>query len=266
MIAGSKFVMTESIHNLFDEGKLYVCGDRRKDAINFLFMSDEETIFDRLLSVLSEQGISPLAFQKEMGIKSQYWTHWRARAVPQKWIFPVSERLNIYSDWLATGKGPKYKTATLPAPVSVKPLISSDDGFLPVRHVALTVRAGILGFAVDYIDDWKSPLFFREDWFIDNGYKPDKLLAVSVAGESMWPKLSPGDVVIINTISTSPIDGKVFVVNYEGEVVIKRLLRDAGQWWLSSDNPDKQRFPNKLCAGDYCLMIGEVVYFQSTSI
>ena len=41
-----------------------------------------------------------------------------------------------------------------------------------------------------------------------------------------------GDTVVINTAQAEPKDGAVFAVNYEGQLVIKRLVRDAGQWWL----------------------------------
>jgi Predicted transcriptional regulator len=80
------------------------------------------------------------------------------------------------------------------------------------------------------------------------------------------PGLNNGDTVLIDTSRTQPKDGRVFAINYEGELVIKRLMRDAGNWWLSSDNTDKTRYPNKLCAGDVCLIIGECVHKQSTVI
>ena len=48
-------------------------------------------------------------------------------------------------------------------------------------------------------------------------------------------------------------------MNYEGEAVIKRLTRDAGQWWLSSDNLDQRRFYRKSCRGGECIVVGRVV-------
>jgi hypothetical protein len=45
--------------------------------------------------------------------------------------------------------------------------------------------------------------------------------------------------------------------------VIKRLVRDAGRWWLSSDNADQRRFARKLCSDAGCLLIGELVFRQS---
>jgi phage repressor protein C with HTH and peptisase S24 domain len=81
----------------------------------------------------------------------------------------------------------------------------------------------------------------------------------------MEANLHDGDLVVINTDDVTPKDGVVFAANYDGELVIKRLKRDAGQWFLASDNPDKARFGDKLCA-DGCGLIGRIVYKQSEQI
>ncbi|MBV5337560.1 MAG: S24 family peptidase [Deltaproteobacteria bacterium] len=77
--------------------------------------------------------------------------------------------------------------------------------------------------------------------------------------------MNDGDLVIINTDNFKPKDGVAFAINYEGELVIKRMKRDAGQWFISSDNPDKVRYGDKLCA-DGCFVLGEVVYLQTETI
>lgn len=102
-------------------------------------------------------------------------------------------------------------------------------------------------------------------WFEQNHYRPEKLVALKVHGRSMEPKMYDGDLVIVNTESSIPRDGRVFAVNYEGEMVIKRMKRDAGQWFITSDNPDKVRFGDKVCA-ESCFLLGEVVYLQTETI
>ncbi len=52
--------------------------------------------------------------------------------------------------------------------------------------------------------------------------------------------------VIINTADKRPADGIVFAINYEGEPVVKRMARDIGEWWLTSDNPDQRKYHRKL--------------------
>ncbi len=82
----------------------------------------------------------------------------------------------------------------------------------------------------------------------------------------MEPALYAGDVVVINTADREPKDGQVFAVNYEGEDVVKRMMRDTGEWWLHSDNADQRRYPRKMCRGNECLILGKIVYKQSENI
>jgi len=91
-------------------------------------------------------------------------------------------------------------------------------------------------------------------------------LAIKVAGASMEPTLYSGDTVVINTADTEPKDGKVFAINYEGEPIVKRLVRDAGQWWAASNNPNQTLYPRKLCPEGGCLIVGRVVHRQTETI
>lgn len=122
------------------------------------------------------------------------------------------------------------------------------------------------GFAVDMDDDQSAtPIDFHKDWFAENGYKPSELFGVKVSGASMEPSLWDGDLVVINTADTAPRDGEVFAVNFEGEMVIKRLRREAGEWWATSDNIDQRRYAPKRCNGSV-LILGRIVYKQSERI
>lgn len=75
---------------------------------------------------------------------------------------------------------------------------------------------------------------------------------------SLWD----GDLVVMNRADTTLKDGEVYVVNYEGELVIKRLSRDAGSWWLTSDNA---RYKPKRC-DEHAEILGRVVYKQSEQL
>jgi len=136
----------------------------------------------------------------------------------------------------------------------------------PVPVVRIKVRAGINGFATEPDISESAPIFFRSDWLRRKGLKSYKLKAIRVSGHSMETTLYDGDIVVVNTEDREPRDGEVFAVNYEGEPVIKRLIRESGLWWLSSDNPDKGRYPRRECATDSCLVIGRVVHRQSERI
>lgn len=141
----------------------------------------------------------------------------------------------------------------------VQVIDDSDQNAHQIRRVKFNVESGIE-------NDEGNPIFFRKNWMDSRGYKPENLIAIYVHGNSMEPGLYDGDTVVINTSDTEPIDGEVFVVNYENETVIKRLIRDSGRWWLSSDNSDQRRFPRKECNSELCSIIGRVVHKQSEKI
>lgn len=136
----------------------------------------------------------------------------------------------------------------------------------PVRVVRLKLRAGVSGFSVDPDPSEAAPIFFRSDWLRRRGLKSYNLIAIRVAGQSMETTLFQDDVVVANTADVEPKDGEVYAVNYEGEPVVKRLVREAGSWWLSSDNQDQRRYPKKECAGEACIIVGRIVHRQSERI
>lgn len=143
--------------------------------------------------------------------------------------------------------------------------LSEHPDLCPVRRVNFKLAAGVHGYAVELDNGDRAPVFFRNDWIQANHYRPEKLVAFRVSGSSMEPSLWDGDLVVINLDDTSLTDGDVFAVSYEGEPGIKRLRRDAGEWWLASDNADQRKFAPKRCTEDVEIL-GRVIYKQSDHI
>jgi phage repressor protein C with HTH and peptisase S24 domain len=153
-----------------------------------------------------------------------------------------------------------------PSFLRVRPIDAHSPGIVQIRRVRLRLSAGIVGFAVEPDEESGGSFGVETEWMARNRFDADDLIALEVTGESMEPRLYRGDLVVVNTADKNPADGQVFAINYEGEAVVKRLTRDAGHWWLTSDNPDQRRFPRKLCDGVTCLLIGRVVLKKSENI
>ncbi|WP_177172787.1 S24 family peptidase [Giesbergeria anulus] len=149
----------------------------------------------------------------------------------------------------------------MPTPIALE----NNPDYPAVRRVQFKLSAGATGFGVEYREEDGAPIVFQRQWYEGRGLRPEKLFAIKVANHSMEPGLFDGDTVVVNTDSVVPKDGVVFAVNYEGEMVIKRLARDGGQWWLCSDNPDQRRYPRKIC-DEHSIIIGEIVHKQSERI
>lgn len=128
-----------------------------------------------------------------------------------------------------------------------------------IPKVRLRLTAGLSGFEVEPEPYDGGSTTVPTDWIKRNGYSRDKLIAITVRGESMEPTFYEGDLVVINTADVQPVAGAVYAVNYEGEPAIKRLARDAGRWWLVSDNIDQRRYYRQSFQSDTSQIIGRVV-------
>lgn len=189
-------------------------------------------------------------------------------------ITAIARALEVNPAWLVDGKGHPFDGTALAAPpagtiagaMRVVAAERDDPDLMHIRKVQLRVSAGVTGFRTDAEFEDGGTLALDPRWIAAKKLKPQQLIAITVKGDSMEPGLYDGDVVVINTADTKHADGGVFVFNYEGEVVIKRLSRDIGEWWLSSDNPDQRKFHRKLCRAGECIVVGRVVRKESDRI
>jgi phage repressor protein C with HTH and peptisase S24 domain len=186
----------------------------------------------------------------------------------------IAAALGVSSEWLADGKGAPFTTSIaegidlqqLPGTMRVFAADPDHPSRTKIPKVAeLKLSAGITGFQVQLDErdggEWDLPT----RWLEKKGLNPRHLLAIEVTGESMEPNLYEGDLVVINTADTHLINGEVYAVNYEGEAVIKRLIREGGMWYLSSDNM-QPKFARRVCQGRECIIIGKVVRRETDQI
>ncbi len=216
----------------------------------------------RVAKAMGSQSFQPTLFRVCSGLVSSPKRE-TAEKIAKHFGIPVDA---IYDDKLATRIAAEVLEGHPSAPTAVAEVQLDNNSELPsIRRVKFKLSAGASGFGVEYLDDDDEPIVFRRKWFESRGFNPAKLFAVRVANGSMQPGLWEDDTVVVNTADTTPKDGEVFAVNYEGELVIKRLVRDEGRWWLKSDNPDQGRYPRKAC-DENVMLIGAIVHKQSERI
>lgn len=226
----------------------------------------------RLKAAREAKGLNKTEFAKAVRASNATVTDWEKsvadggiQVISGVRLTKVCEVLAVDAAWLLHGKGAGPAAVTVPSPDRIEgltPVQGLDEGdptFVHIPKVRLLVSAGVSGFGVEpeAYDGATAPV--PAEWLRRRQLKPDRLIAIRVRGQSMEPTFYQGDTVIINQDDAKPVDGAVFVVNYEGEDVIKRLVRDAGDWWLLSDNPNQQNYSKKLCRGAECIILGRVV-------
>ena len=196
------------------------------------------------------------------------WLTGKIKSMDIRYALNIERALGVSHIWLMTGEGDPRQAPLhrLKDGMTVRALDNDDTDFVQIRMVKLRLSAGITGFQAEPERRDGGTLGMRRTWIERHNYHPDHLIAILVKGESMEPSLYAGDIVIINMLDTKLVDGAVYAVNYEGEAVVKRLTREAGKWWLTSDNPDQRKYHRKLCQGNGCLVIGRVVRKESDRI
>lgn len=237
-----------------------------------------KTLAERLIWARSQKSLrdgndfTQVDLAKRAGVSQGAIGHLESgRTSTSRSITSIAKALEVDPVWLAEGKGEPFPVTWGAVPENVEKIgvVVAEEGdpdFYQIPKVQLQLSAGITGFqTVPEIHDG-SKVSVAKNWVDRNKYRPSALIALTVKGESMEPNLYPGDLVIVNTAQVEMVDGMVYAVNYEGEAVIKRLSRDMGQWWLSSDNPDQRKYHRKSCRGGECIMIGRVVRRETDRI
>jgi hypothetical protein len=146
-------------------------------------------------------------------------------------------------------------------PGAMRVVVFDDDtpGIVRIPLGTLKLQAGVNGVVIEPDRRDGGTLGISMNWVRRKGFDPEQLIAMPVTGDSMAPTICEGDTVIINKADKRLVDNAVYAINYEGEAVVKRMARDAGQWWLMSDNPDQRRYFRRACHGKDCMIIGRVV-------
>lgn len=99
---------------------------------------------------------------------------------------------------------------------------------------------------------------YRRDYMQAKGLSPDRCKVWAIRGDSMEPKYSSGDVLLIDMSDREPRHGKVFALIGDDGLRVKQLLRTETGWLMHSYNPDKFRYPDEpLVKGNYAI-IGRV--------
>jgi phage repressor protein C with HTH and peptisase S24 domain len=157
-------------------------------------------------------------------------------------ISRLADACGVSFQWLYEGLGPMARetrkendeTAAETIRVSVD---ENDSGkFVGIRMLSRVIHAGVDGIDGDFEYDDGIALSLPLDWVQAKRLDPTKLVALKVKGESMYPTMREGDVVIVNTADRQPLDGELFAVNHHQKPVVKRLEREGGAWHLASDN------------------------------
>lgn len=79
-------------------------------------------------------------------------------------------------------------------------------------------------------------LKFKRSSLRRKGLFERKLSVFYAHGDSMEPRIHDGDALLFDTGDTTPRDGGIYIVRYDGTYLVKRLHNYGAHWFLVSDN------------------------------
>jgi phage repressor protein C with HTH and peptisase S24 domain len=205
---------------------------------------------------------------------SQTVKNWESRGISSLGLLKAQASIGCSATWLTTGEGAMIVGAQAAR-------LQDDDGFIasvdadtiegaqrvrvgsgpetiPVRAVKLRLQAGVSGFVAEPDLDVDHGYFQVPTYVIEKlQLNPANLIIMSVAGRSMEPMYFEDDKVLVDTSKRTPKNNECFAVNWNGEPIVKCLIRKTNDWCLYSFN---NKFPSMSVRSGQCSIIGQVVW------
>lgn len=140
---------------------------------------------------------------------------------------------------LAAARGVSLLPSNIVDPEALGIRVANEDNLPPgarsLGAVEFEVAAG--GGAIN-LDEArvKGQVWFRRDWLDNHGLDPARCMVISVRGESMEPTLPDGCSILVDRQRTRRGDGRIFVIDTEDGLIVKRLGKEGRRWVLVSDH------------------------------
>lgn len=255
--------------------RLCLTSQHQRDS-DLYYIRDMDTLAKRLAWARERKGLTQEALARLSGVSQSTIGNLEAglRQTARK-IIDIAAVVEVDPNWLANGKGAPDSKLGLPAAPA-----SDDDGFIssgvptdayvrgvrvggqpetvPVRAVKLKLQAGVSGFVEEPDMDVDHGFFDVPKHVIEKlGVDPSVLMIMKVKGRSMEPAYFEDDIVLIDTSRNTPKNNECFALNWNGELLIKCLIKKTDGWSIYSFNRD---YPTMSVRSGLCSIIGMVVW------
>lgn len=175
-------------------------------------------------------------------------------------LVALAKTAGVRLEWLATGEGPKRGAGQdLVIPPQAGPPAA---GTVEVQRYDVGASAGRRRRG--FLEDGRvvERMVFSEEWVRRVLRRnPDNLAVIEAWGDSMAPTIGDGDVLMLDIQPDGLKTGRIYVVEVDGELLVKRIQRRmTGQVVVLSDNAAYA--PEELSREDVqqLRVIGEVVW------
>lgn len=137
-------------------------------------------------------------------------------------------------DWLVHGWAPN-RSPTRVVALAAENGEAQEFALLPRYSVHVSAGTGLVTQEEVEVER----IAFRLDWLHEIGLAPNDAGLLTAAGDSMFPTIPDGALMLVDRRKDQPIrSGYIYVIVLAGEVLVKRVSRNVDQTIdLISDNP-----------------------------
>ncbi|QOW46477.1 MULTISPECIES: S24 family peptidase [Acinetobacter] len=206
------------------------------------------TVGDRVRQCRKQKGWSQIKLAKEAQVTQATISHIENNSSDQSKFLPqLAKALSVSVDFLLSGQ--EYidrKKGNLDDFIVVnggkKGQAPNSDEYVLIPKFDVAGSCGS-GSIIDHVDV-DGGLVFSENWIKSQNLNIEKLVVIHAIGDSMYPSVEDGQVLLVDTSDTIPKNSKIYFLCIDGEYYIKRLINMITHWVIRSDNPDKNQYPD----------------------
>lgn len=199
------------------------------------------TVAERLKKIRGILKVNQKEMAALLGINNRTYENYEKAVNPPGWdACQALVKMGYNANWLLTGEGEiKLGWVSYESPDGFKlagATAEAGEGFVQVPRYEVKASAG--GGAMIHSEQIVDHLAFRSDWVRNAlGVAVSSLVLINVIGDSMEPTLSEGDLILINKSVDGIGDNAVYVLRYDGKLIVKRIQRMFdGSVIIKSDN------------------------------
>lgn len=199
-------------------------------------------------------------FARAVGVVQPSLARWvKGEADPTRTnLVKIAEASGVSLDWLALGVGNMDGVEPQAKKSEVNLIASNDETFSVIEDCReVRISAGGGGFNDEYKPYQTTKV--EKAWLDSRRLKAEDCAMFLVSGDSMYPTLKDGEEIIVDRSKKELKDGKIFVLNNEGAMLVKKVQITYNGITLISQNTEYVPIELNAEQANNLIVIGQVV-------
>lgn len=199
-------------------------------------------------------------FARAVGVAQASLARWvKGEADPSRMnLIKIADASGVNLEWLALGVGDMDDTKPQIVKHDINLQAGNDETFAEIedcREIRLSAGGGAFNNGYEEITTTKVECA----WLQSRRLKAKDCAMFLVSGESMYPTLKDGEEIIVDRSKRELTEGKIFVLNHNGSMLVKKVQFTYGGVELISDNPSYRPLKLDTEEANSLVVIGQVV-------